>query len=116
MLDKYFAMWGIVLSNSHPKWAWAKPSTPVLWGYLPVAIAALLGLHPGLVAKALLNNDFVCVCPGSSFGSTYKQYFRVNLAGKILELKKGLNKIVSFFDWSFYAYKKKIWYFNWIFS
>lgn len=49
-------------------------------------------------AKALLNNDFVCVCPGSSFGSTYKQYFRVNLAGKILELKKGLNKIVSFFD------------------
>ena len=49
-------------------------------------------------AKTLLKNDFVCVCPGSSFGSTYKQYFRINLAGKILELKKGLNKIVSFFD------------------
>ena len=49
-------------------------------------------------AKILLKNDFVCVCPGSSFGSTYKQYFRINLAGKILELKKGLNKIVSFFD------------------
>ena len=47
-------MWGVFLSNCHPKWAWAKPSTPVLWGYLPVAIAALLGLHPGLVAKALL--------------------------------------------------------------
>lgn len=49
-------------------------------------------------AKILLKNNFVCVCPGSSFGSNYKQYFRINLAGKIFELKKGLNKIVSFFD------------------
>ena len=49
-------------------------------------------------AKILLKKDFVCICPGSSFGSTYKQYFRINLAGNILELKKGLNKIVSFFD------------------
>jgi hypothetical protein len=27
----------------------------VLWGYLPVASADLLGLQPELVAKALLN-------------------------------------------------------------
>ena len=49
-------------------------------------------------SKILLEKHNVCVCPGSSFGSNFKQYFRINLAGKFFELKMGLNKIVSFFN------------------
>lgn len=58
-------------------------------------------------AKKLLSEYGVCVCPGSSFGSSYVKYFRINLAGKFFELKIGLNKIVLFFD-RLNAKKKKI--------
>ena len=45
------AAWGWLIIG----WEIIEPKTPVLWGYLPVASADLLGLQPELVVKALLN-------------------------------------------------------------
>ena len=47
-------------------------------------------------AIQLLKKEFICVCPGNSFGPSSKSYVRINLGGNEKELYKGCEKIVKF--------------------
>ena len=47
-------------------------------------------------AIKLLKKEFICVCPGNSFGPSGKSYVRINLGGNERELYRGCEKIVKF--------------------
>jgi aspartate/methionine/tyrosine aminotransferase len=47
-------------------------------------------------ALKLLKKEFICVCPGNSFGPSGKSYVRINLGGNEKELYRGCEKIVKF--------------------